>query len=116
MVQDVGAKAKEFNNLSGKYVMELIIGDAIVENPVMWPVVGEFLFFQVMAGFTVLLLCVMNFIFLFLSCATVSLDSRRIFCFALKADIQLTFHDDAIPSKADPYRYTKRPEIKVSLI
>jgi oligosaccharyltransferase complex subunit delta (ribophorin II) len=33
---DVGAKAKEFNSLSGKYTMDLIVGDAVIENPVSW--------------------------------------------------------------------------------
>jgi len=32
-VQDIGAKSKDFNNLSGKYTMELIVGDAVIENP-----------------------------------------------------------------------------------
>jgi oligosaccharyltransferase complex subunit delta (ribophorin II) len=33
---DVGARSKDFNNLSGKYTMELIIGDAVIENPISW--------------------------------------------------------------------------------
>jgi len=35
-MQDVGAKSKDFNNLSGKYTMELIVGDAVIENPITW--------------------------------------------------------------------------------
>ncbi|XP_067666474.1 dolichyl-diphosphooligosaccharide--protein glycosyltransferase subunit 2-like isoform X1 [Haliotis asinina] len=33
---DVGASAKEFGYLSGKYSMELIVGDAVIENPFSW--------------------------------------------------------------------------------
>ncbi|XP_076083162.1 dolichyl-diphosphooligosaccharide--protein glycosyltransferase subunit 2-like isoform X1 [Mytilus galloprovincialis] len=33
---DVGANAKEFGQLSGKYGMELIVGDAVIENPFSW--------------------------------------------------------------------------------
>jgi oligosaccharyltransferase complex subunit delta (ribophorin II) len=33
---DIGGKSKDFNYLSGKYTMELIVGDAIIENPVSW--------------------------------------------------------------------------------
>lgn len=33
---DVGAKAKDFNSLSGKYTLDLIVGDAVIENPIMW--------------------------------------------------------------------------------
>lgn len=33
---DVGSSAKEFGYLSGKYSMELIVGDAIIENPFSW--------------------------------------------------------------------------------
>ena len=39
--QDVGAKSKDFNNLSGKYTMELIVGDAVIENPITWLMVSE---------------------------------------------------------------------------
>ncbi len=34
--QDVGASAKELGYLSGKYSMELIVGDAVIENPFSW--------------------------------------------------------------------------------
>ncbi|XP_055871466.1 dolichyl-diphosphooligosaccharide--protein glycosyltransferase subunit 2-like isoform X1 [Biomphalaria glabrata] len=33
---DVGSSAKEFASVSGKYNMELIIGDAVIENPFSW--------------------------------------------------------------------------------
>jgi len=33
---DVGANAKDFAFQSGKYAMELIVGDAVVENPFSW--------------------------------------------------------------------------------
>jgi len=33
---DVGASAKEFASVSGKYSMELIVGDAVIENPFAW--------------------------------------------------------------------------------
>ena len=39
--QDVGAKSKDFNNLSGKYTMELIVGDAVIENPITWLMVSK---------------------------------------------------------------------------
>lgn len=35
-LQDVGASVKEFGYLSGKYTMELIVGDAVIENPFSW--------------------------------------------------------------------------------
>jgi len=35
---DIGAKSKEFRNLSGKYTMDVIIGDAVIENPISWTV------------------------------------------------------------------------------
>lgn len=35
---DVGAKAKEFLYRSGKYSMELIVGDAVIQNPFSWAV------------------------------------------------------------------------------
>ena len=34
---DIGGNAKEFGHLSGKYNMELIVGDAVIENPFSWP-------------------------------------------------------------------------------
>jgi len=40
-MQDVGAKSKDFNNLSGKYTMELIVGDAVIENPITWLMVSR---------------------------------------------------------------------------
>lgn len=33
---DIGSGAKDFSYLSGRYSMELIIGDAIIENPFSW--------------------------------------------------------------------------------
>ena len=33
---DVSAKAKEFGSKSGKYSVSLIVGDAVVSNPVNW--------------------------------------------------------------------------------
>merc|ERR1712142_1361919 len=33
---DIGSGAKDFGHLSGSYSMELIIGDAIIENPFSW--------------------------------------------------------------------------------
>ncbi|BFZ21356.1 hypothetical protein BsWGS_24394 [Bradybaena similaris] len=33
---DVGASSKEFDSSSGKYSMELIVGDAVIENPFSW--------------------------------------------------------------------------------
>jgi hypothetical protein len=38
--QDIGGNAKEFGHLSGKYNMELIVGDAVIENPFSWPLVS----------------------------------------------------------------------------
>ena len=38
--QDVGAKAKEFGYLSGKYTIDLIVGDAVIENPIVWTIVS----------------------------------------------------------------------------
>lgn len=34
--QDVGGKAKEFGYLSGAYNMDLIVGDAVIQNPFSW--------------------------------------------------------------------------------
>ena len=33
---DVNGKAKEFGGQSGKYSVDLIIGDAVVSNPISW--------------------------------------------------------------------------------
>ena len=33
---DVSAKAKEFGSKSGKYSVSLIVGDAVVSNPINW--------------------------------------------------------------------------------
>ena len=41
IMQDVGAKSKDFNNLSGKYTMELIVGDAVIESPITWLMVNR---------------------------------------------------------------------------
>jgi len=35
---DVGANAKEFGHLSGRYTLDLIVGDAVIENPLHWTV------------------------------------------------------------------------------
>jgi len=35
---DVGASAKDFGSVSGKYSLELIVGDALIENPFSWSV------------------------------------------------------------------------------
>jgi len=43
---DVGHSAGDFGHLSGKYSMELIIGDAVVENPFSWVVADVALTFQ----------------------------------------------------------------------
>ena len=49
LFQDVGASAKEFASVSGKYSMELIVGDAVIENPFSWHLVSfsVYLFTQV---------------------------------------------------------------------
>jgi len=38
VIQGVGAKEKEFGSLSGVYEMSLLVGDAVVENPIEWVV------------------------------------------------------------------------------
>ena len=43
---DVGAKSKDFRNLSGKYTMDLIVGDAVIENPISWHLADVQLTFQ----------------------------------------------------------------------
>lgn len=35
---DLASKAKEFNHVSGSYSMDLIIGDAVIDNPTVWAV------------------------------------------------------------------------------
>ena len=40
-LQDVGGTAKEFGHLSGKYTMDLVIGDAVIQNPLSWTVVSN---------------------------------------------------------------------------
>lgn len=35
---DLATKAKDFLHLSGRYTMDLIIGDAVIENPTVWQV------------------------------------------------------------------------------
>lgn len=47
--------------------MELIIGDAIIENPVMWPVVSAFFLFS-SDGWFHSCADIMNFIFVFKLC------------------------------------------------
>jgi len=43
---DVGASAKEFASVSGKYSMFLVIGDALIANPIAWELVEMRLTFQ----------------------------------------------------------------------
>jgi len=43
---DVGASAKEFSSQSGKYSMFLVVGDALISNPVAWELVDMHLTFQ----------------------------------------------------------------------
>lgn len=43
---DVGASAKEFASQSGKYAMCLVVGDALIANPVAWELVEVRLTFQ----------------------------------------------------------------------
>jgi oligosaccharyltransferase complex subunit delta (ribophorin II) len=43
---DVGAKSKDFKNLSGKYTVDLIVGDAVIENPISWYLADVQLTFQ----------------------------------------------------------------------
>ncbi|ESO11151.1 hypothetical protein HELRODRAFT_116895 [Helobdella robusta] len=33
---NIGLKGKDFNGLSGRYLVDLIVGDAIIENPLSW--------------------------------------------------------------------------------
>jgi oligosaccharyltransferase complex subunit delta (ribophorin II) len=47
---DVGAKVKDFNYMSGKYTMDLIVGDAIIQNPFSWTVADAHLTFPEGAG------------------------------------------------------------------
>ena len=35
---DLASKAKDLRNLSGKYTMDIIVGDAVIENPTVWHV------------------------------------------------------------------------------
>jgi len=43
---DVGASAKEFSSVSGKYSMYLVVGDALIANPIAWEMVEMQLTFQ----------------------------------------------------------------------
>jgi len=43
---DVGASAKDFSSQSGKYSMCLVVGDALIANPVAWEMVDMQLTFQ----------------------------------------------------------------------
>lgn len=43
---DVGASAKEFASISGKYSMFLVVGDALIANPIAWEMVEMQLTFQ----------------------------------------------------------------------
>ena len=40
-LQDVGGSAADFGYVSGKYSMDLIVGDAVVENPFSWTLVSS---------------------------------------------------------------------------
>lgn len=35
---DLSSKAKDFQHLSGRYLLDLIVGDAVIENPTVWTV------------------------------------------------------------------------------
>ena len=37
---DLTAKAKDFGHTNGDYAVHLIVGDAVIENPIDWHVVG----------------------------------------------------------------------------
>lgn len=37
-LQDVGANEKDFASLSGLYDMSLLVGDAVIDNPITWSV------------------------------------------------------------------------------
>jgi len=39
ILQNVGGSAKDFGHKSGNYKMELIVGDAVIENPLAWSLV-----------------------------------------------------------------------------
>jgi len=43
---DVGASAKDFSSRSGKYSMYLVVGDALIANPIAWEMVDMQLTFQ----------------------------------------------------------------------
>jgi len=43
---DVGASAKDFSSQSGKYSMYLVVGDALIANPIAWELVDMQLTFQ----------------------------------------------------------------------
>jgi len=43
---DVGASAKDFSSQSGKYSMYLVVGDALIANPIAWEMVDMQLTFQ----------------------------------------------------------------------
>jgi len=47
---DVGSSAKEFSGASGKYSMELIVGDAVMQNPFSWAVADVALTFPEQAA------------------------------------------------------------------
>ncbi|KAK2165199.1 hypothetical protein LSH36_53g01001 [Paralvinella palmiformis] len=42
---DVGAKSKDFGFLTGKYTIALIVGDVVIENPLLWNVADVYLTF-----------------------------------------------------------------------
>ncbi|TRY63519.1 hypothetical protein TCAL_04893 [Tigriopus californicus] len=49
---DVKSKAKEFGGKSGKYEIQLIVGDAVISNPILWSVADINLKFQEVDGGT----------------------------------------------------------------
>ena len=44
--QNVGDKADEFGHMNGKYQVTLIIGDAVIQNPIVWTLVSLVFYFD----------------------------------------------------------------------
>lgn len=42
---DTAERKTEFDSISGTYALYLMVGDATLENPILWNVVRQFVFF-----------------------------------------------------------------------
>lgn len=79
---DTAERKSEFDSISGTYTLYLIVGDATLENPILWNVVS---------------VKTLSKSYIILSC--LELDTEL---YVSKADIVLKFLDEEAPAMIDP--------------